>query len=88
MDKLKKEADEIKKQFAKQILTLVTSGFGLVAALAWNEVIKEIVDVYIKPFFGEGSGLVSLFIYALFVTVLVVIVTYQLSKIVGKDEED
>ncbi|KKQ36075.1 MAG: hypothetical protein US53_C0065G0005 [Candidatus Woesebacteria bacterium GW2011_GWA1_37_7] len=87
MDKLKKEADEIKKQFAKQILTLVTSGFGLVAALAWNEVIKEIVDVYIKPFFGEGSGLVSLFIYALFVTVLVVIVTYQLSKIVGKDEE-
>ena len=87
MDKLKKEADEIKKQFAKQILTLVTSGFGLVAALAWNEVIKEIVDVYIKPFFGEGSGLVSLFIYALFVTVLVGIVTYQLSKIVGKDEE-
>ena len=87
MDKLKKEADEIKKQFAKQVLTLVTSGFGLVAALAWNEVIKEIVDVYIKPFFGEGSGLVSLFIYALFVTVLVVIVTYQLSKIVGKDEE-
>ena len=88
MDKLKKEADEIKKQFAKQILTLVTSGFGLVAALAWNEVIKEIVDVYIKPFFGEGSGLVSLFIYALFVTILVVIVTYKLSKIVGKDEED
>ena len=83
MDKLKKEADEIKKQFAKQILTLVTSGFGLVAALAWNEVIKEIVDVYIKPFFGEGSGLVSLFIYALFVTVLVVIVTYLLSNIVG-----
>jgi|CXWL01.1.fsa_nt_gi hypothetical protein len=81
-----KEASEIKKQFTERTLKLVTSGFSLVAALAWNEVIKETVNIYIKPFFGEGSGLISLFIYALIVTALVVFISYQLSKF-GADEK-
>ena len=85
---LKKEAEEVRKQFADKLLKLVTSGFGLVAALAWNELIKEVIKQYIEPIFGGGSGLISLFIYALLVTFLAVIVTYQLSKIVGKEEKD
>jgi hypothetical protein len=85
-EKLKGEASNLKKQFATQTLKLVTSGFGLVAALAWNEVIKEAVSIYIKPLFGEGSGLISLLIYAVLVTGLVVFVTYQLSKISGEEE--
>ena len=63
------------------MLTLATSGFGLVAALAWNEVIKEAVQTYIKPYFAGVSGLISLLIYAVIVTSLAVIVTYQLTKI-------
>lgn len=87
--KLTKEAEELRKNFLKQTLKLTTSGFGLVAALAWNELIKEFINVYIQPFFGKGSGFVSLFIYALFVTFLAVLITYQLSKIVkGSDKED
>lgn len=69
-----------------QMLTLATSGFGLVAALAWNELIKEIITNYIKPYFAAGSGLVSLTIYAVVVTTLAVIVTYQLTKINEKLE--
>ncbi|OGM21710.1 hypothetical protein A2714_05305 [Candidatus Woesebacteria bacterium RIFCSPHIGHO2_01_FULL_38_9] len=65
---------------------MVTSGFGLVAALAWNEVIKEVITKYIQPIFGSSSGLVSLLIYALAVTFLAVLVTYQLSKISGKEK--
>jgi len=83
--KLKKETEELRKQFQAQLLKLVTSGFGLVAALAWNELIKEVVTIYIKPYFGENSGLVSLLIYALLVTFLAVLVTYQLSKLAGKE---
>lgn len=82
-----KEAEEFKKQFAKKLLSLVTSGFGLVAALAWNELIKETVNTFIKPYFGENSGLISLAIYALVVTALAVLITYQLSKISGIDED-
>ena len=65
----------------KQLVTLSTSGFGLVAALAWNNVIQEFVTTHIKPYLPSGSGLLSLFLYALLVTVLAVTVTYQLSKL-------
>jgi len=65
----------------KQMLTLATSGFGLVAALAWNEVIKESVNLYIRPHFAKGSGLISLLIYAVAITALAVIVTLQLTKL-------
>lgn len=84
--KLLKEAYEFKKEFSSQLLRLVTSGFGLVAALAWNEVIKEFISRYIEPLFGEASSFFSLFVYALVVTFLAVLVTYQLSKFIFKKE--
>ncbi len=70
----------------KQMTALATSGFGLVAALAWNNVIKETVDIYIKPFIGEGSGVISLLIYAVIVTSLAILVTFQLTKLEKKLE--
>ncbi len=68
----------------KQMLTLTASGFGLVAALAWNNVIQEFVATRIKPFLPSGSGLLSLFIYAVIVTVVAVTVTYQLTRLIDK----
>lgn len=70
----------------KQMLTLTTSGFGLVAALSWNNVIQEFVTTRIKPFLPAGSGLTSLIIYAIIVTTLAVTITYQLSKLIDKLE--
>lgn len=64
-----------------QMLTLATSGFGLVAALAWNSVIQEAVNTYVKKFLPAGSGIISLFIYAIAVTALAVLVTLQLTYI-------
>jgi sterol desaturase/sphingolipid hydroxylase (fatty acid hydroxylase superfamily) len=84
--RLLREARQFRQQFAKQAFQLVTSGFGLVAALAWNELIKEAVSLYVKPYFGESSGLISLAIYALIVTFLAVFITYQLSKFAEKEE--
>ena len=71
----------------KQMLMLATSGFGLVAALAWNSVIQEFVATKIKPFLPNGSGLISLSIYAVVVTVIAVSVTYQLTKLIDKLEQ-
>jgi len=71
-------------ELVKQMLTLATSGFGLVAALAWNSLIQEFVNSYVKKLLPGGSGILSLLIYALIVTVLAVFVTYQLSKLSEK----
>ena len=83
-----KQTKGLKREFTKQFLKLITSGFGLVAALAWNEVIKETVNTYIKPVVGGASGLISLVIYALIVTVLAVLITYNLSLLTSKDKEE
>lgn len=79
--KIKQHANSFKLELAKQLLKLSTSGFGLVAALAWNEVITELVETYIKPAVGGASGILSLLIYAVLVTILAVTVTYSLTKL-------
>lgn len=70
----------------KQMVTLTTSGFGLVAALAWNNVIQDLVNNYIKPYLPGGSSLISLLIYAVIITVLAVVITYNLTRVIEKVE--
>ncbi|MDO8658095.1 MAG: DUF5654 family protein [Candidatus Levybacteria bacterium] len=70
----------------RQMLTLSTSGFGLVAALAWNSVIQEFVNTYVKRWLPGQSGIISLLIYAVAITILAVFVTLQLSKVLEKFE--
>ena len=84
-----KENDEPKKKTRKQIAAelraesiktfsvLFTSAFGLVAALAWNETVKDAINRYVIP----GEGLKSKLIYAIIVTVLAIIVSYQMGKL-------
>lgn len=86
----KQKARESKKKLhvevVKQMLNLATSGFGLVAALAWNNVIQDLVNNYIKKYIPGNSGLISLFLYAVVVTLLAVMITMQLSHILEKLE--
>lgn len=71
----------------KRMVTLITSAFGLVAALAWNSVIQEFVNEYVKKYVNFGGATFSLFIYAMIVTSLAVIITYQLTQITERLEE-
>lgn len=76
---------KLHKTVLEEILKLSTSAFGLVAALAWNELIKEVVTQYIKPLAGDASGIISLLIYAVIVTTLAVIVTINLSRLTNRN---
>lgn len=76
----KKEEKKFHEELIAQLLTLATSGFGLVAALAWNQAIQSFVRDFIEPRI-PGSGLVSQIIYALFITAFAVFITFQLSRI-------
>lgn len=71
------------EQLITQMVTLSTSGFGLVAALAWNETIQQLVKQYIEPKI-PGSGILSRLIYAILITVLAVLITYQLSYLAAR----
>jgi len=78
---------KFKQELLKQMVTLATAGFGLVAALAWNEAIQAFVTEYVDKYISVGSGIISRFVYAIIITAFAVVVTYQLTKISGEEEE-
>jgi hypothetical protein len=63
--------------YLQTMIALASAAFGVVAALAWNSAITALV----KEIFGSGAQIVSLFIYAIIVTILAVIVMVQLGKL-------
>lgn len=79
IEKTKRTAKEYKSEVLQKISDLATAGFGLVAALAWNDAIKGLFD----QFLPKGSGLIAQFLYAILVTILIVIITMQLGKLVN-----
>lgn len=78
---------QLRKELIKQLVTLATAGFGLVAALAWNEAIQAFVKEYIDQYISRGSGILSRFVYAVLITAFAVFVTYQLTKLIKDDEK-
>jgi hypothetical protein len=86
MPQEKQQQNKLHLAVLKQMLTLATSGFGLVAALAWNNTIQELINTYIKPYLPH-SGIISLLLYAILVTTIAVVVTVNLSKLIEKLEK-
>ena len=54
------------------------------AALSWRDVVREFINSYIRRFFGNASGLISEFIFALIITTLAVIITWRMAKLKDK----
>ncbi len=77
MSPIKKEIKETQKELKERATTLILAGFGLVAALAWNDAIRALFDTL----FPQGAGLIGKFLYAILVTIVVVIISLQLKKI-------
>ncbi|MFA0833344.1 MAG: DUF5654 family protein [Methanobacterium formicicum] len=80
---MKKQANEVKGQVLQTIATLITTAFGLIAALAWNEAIKAII----LQFFPKGSDLWGLLIYAVVITIIAVVATIIIGRAIAQPEE-
>ncbi len=72
-----RENKSFRSEFLKTMVQLATAGFGVAAALAWNEAIKKFIDRFIAP----GSGFISSLIYAIIVTLVAVMVAYWLGRL-------
>lgn len=74
---VKKEASSVFQSWKNESLSSLQLGFTFASALAWNEVMKSIVNNFVK---NGKSTTIQTFIYALAVTLLAGIVTYIIQK--------
>lgn len=70
-------------EIRKQTLTLMTAALGFVAALVW----KDAITAWLKPLYESAEGATSLTIAAFVVTVVVVILTAVLAKVLSSEEK-
>ncbi|MDD1767482.1 MAG: DUF5654 family protein [Methanomassiliicoccales archaeon] len=70
----------MKMQIMETIAALMTAAFGLIAALAWNEAIRELI----AQFFAGGDALMGLFVYAILVTIIAVIAGLLIARSLAK----
>ena len=74
------EQKNLKIEILEQVSGLAAAGFGLVAALAWNDAIKALFE----QFFPSPAGnTIAKFGYAIIITVIVVLITVQLGRVVN-----
>ena len=70
----------MKKIIVDKFATLITTAFGLVAALAWNGAIQAIF----KQVFGASDTVGAMIIYAVVVTIIAVFAAIWIGKAEAK----
>ncbi len=77
---MKEDVKDIRGQVGQTIATLITTAFGLIAALAWNDAIKAIINQY----FQAGDGTMGILIYAILITIIAVVATLLIARFIAK----
>ena len=72
---------EVKPTYLSTMIALATAAFGLIAALAWNKFITDLIALFLKP----GSGVWAELGYAIIITIIATIVIQQLGKMAERD---
>jgi hypothetical protein len=72
---------EVKPTYLGTMIALATAAFGLVAALAWNKFITDLIALFLKP----GSGVWAELLYAVVITIVAVVVIQNLAKLAERE---
>ena len=85
LTKLREGEKRFEREILERTLSYIVGAFGLVAGLAWNEAIKALID-HLLPL--KRDSVFVKFIYALVMTIVLVIVAAYLMKLFAKKEEE
>jgi len=81
---IKDKGVELEKEIRERTLGYILTSFGLVAGLAWNEAIKAFIE---KFFSDPGNGLKAKFLYAIIMTLFVVVISFYLTRLFKIDKK-
>lgn len=83
--KSRQELKAMESKLREQTMGYVTAAFGLIAGLAWNDAVKTLIE---QVFTLKGNTILAKFIYALVLTIILVLVSVYLNKLVkGSDQQ-
>lgn len=74
----------MKDEISKRTVGYITAALGLVAGLAWNDAITSLIQ-FVFP--ASSNTVLAKFIYALVITIAVVVATVYLFKILNRGEK-
>lgn len=77
--RFRKTGKTLSHEIRTQTITLILAAFGFVAGLAWNEAIRAAIDHFFPV--DASESLWAKFIYAVFVTVLLVVGGFYLNHL-------
>jgi len=84
INKIKSQKNKVKMEVKAKVAGYIVAAFGLVAGLAWNEAIKALIE-HIFPI--SKDTLLAKFIYAIAITIFVVIIAGYIVKIINPEKE-
>jgi len=82
--KIKNHGSRISREIKEKTLGFVVTAFGLVAGLAWNEAIQSLIK---SIFVIDKNTIWAKFIYAIVMTLILVLMTIFLARIFGKEDK-
>ncbi len=83
-ERIKNSSRKIKREIQEKTFEYLLAAFGLVAALAWNDAIKSLIE-YFFPL--DKNTILIKFYYAILITFIVVLVSVYLKKLLGDKKE-
>jgi len=83
-EKIRNESATISREVKEKTLGFIITAFGLVAGLAWNEAIQSLIKSF---FVVDKDSILVKFIYAIVMTVVVVLITVYLARFFSKDDQ-
>lgn len=69
---------QFKKEFIQKTASLLLAGFSFVAALAWNEAVKALLD---QIFPLSQNTIIAKFVYAIIITATLVFISMRIDKL-------
>ncbi len=82
-EKFQSESKKIKEEARNRTIGYILAGFSLVAGLAWNDAIKQFIET---TFALDKDSVWAKFVYAILITLVVVIVSIYLNRLIAKEE--
>lgn len=77
LTELKEKEKDLRKEIKKQTVGYVLTALSLVAGLAWNQAIQSLVNQFFPT---KGGSILANFVYAIIITVIIVVVTISLLR--------